>query len=222
MILALTVLAADFWKTSETAVFGDAKVTSIERMCVPYDLHNTGRRNGLRRVHPPGWTDFGRPCSEKSAIMKVRYDGFWNIDSYWNAAVTITLADGEILRGKITTRNQPLVVFKSGSLRDSNATKGLKPKPLQWSAPTKLIGERVEIGDSLPVVYNPENPTDLVYAPNELVYTQYTWILLGCAVLLGIMLLLFMPDGAPQTEEGRRYVQQIREKYWDGYGGYNG
>jgi hypothetical protein len=220
MILGLTALSAYFWTTNEKLVFADAKVTAVERMCVPYHSYRAGKHTKV--VYPPGWTDVGRACADKSAIMKVRYDGFWYIYSYWNAQVTTTHTNGQILRGKITTKSQPLTVFRAGEQRDPNATKGLKLDPLHWSPPTKLDGERVEVGDFLPVSYNADHPTDLVYAPNELVYTQYTWILLGCAVLLGLMLLMFMPDGAPETEEGRRYVQQIREKYWDGYGGYNG
>jgi hypothetical protein len=215
LILFLTALGAFFWATNEKLVFADAKVTAVERMCVPYDLYRAGKSS--KRVYPPGWTDFGRVCTDRAAIMKVRHDGFWYIDSYWNVQVIAALDSGAFLRGKITTKNQPLVVFEAGEMRNPNATKGLKLDPLHRSPPTKLDGSRIKIGDFLPVSYATNNSTDLMYAPNEQVYSQYGWILLGCAVILGMMLLLFMPDGAPQTEEGRQYVQQMREKYWDRY-----
>jgi hypothetical protein len=212
IIFAITMLAIIFWATGEKTVFAVATVNHAERMCVPYDIYRAGEHS--RRIFPNGWTDSGRSCTDRAAIMNVRRAGFWYIDSYWIAEVSI-LQDGKVLSGNITTKNQPLVVFKSGESREPTATKGLKIKPMSWTRPTRLDGEKVEIGDSLQVSYLTTNPSVLSYAPNELVNTQYTSILLGCAIILGLMLLLFMPDGFQQTEEGKRYIQQMRERHWD-------
>jgi hypothetical protein len=210
-VFILLVAALMMRRDGEALTHVDAVITKTEHMCIPYDRKRSkipSRHARYYKVYPEGWTKFGKPCSQLKSMAQATLRRYSWMNKYWVLDVEFRDIEGVQRKGHISTYGKPLTIFKNGTAhRDPEATRGLNLGNLDWRTQPK-----VEKGDMIPVSYITDTGQNIQYAPNELEHTQYTFVFVGIAAIIVLLVLAFAGDGLPMSEEEKRYRDEHRAK----------